>query len=110
MSSTAVLRPGIALGRYPQREDLREGWLDRTAASLAGLVRQGAYGRSPGHRQFRLRLGHRLLELGAVEHRRHRTRRLDLQGGPLAVGETAGAEGEDEKWCCRPYHLAHVSR
>ena len=35
MSSTAILRPGIALGRYPQREDLRDGWLDRTAAGIA---------------------------------------------------------------------------
>jgi preprotein translocase subunit SecA len=52
MSSSAVLRPGIALGRYPQRDDLRDGWLDRTAASIAGFVRQRAYGRSPGHEEF----------------------------------------------------------
>jgi preprotein translocase subunit SecA len=52
MSSTAALRPGIALGRYPQREDLRDGWLDRAAASLAGFIRQRAYGRRPGHEEF----------------------------------------------------------
>jgi preprotein translocase subunit SecA len=52
MSDTTVLRPGIALGPYPQREDLREGWLDRAAASVAGLIRQRAYGRNPGHREF----------------------------------------------------------
>ena len=52
MSSTALLRPGIALGNYPQREDLRDGWLDRAAASLAGLVRQQAAGRNPGHQEF----------------------------------------------------------
>lgn len=52
MSSTAALRPGIALGRYPQREDVREGWLDRTAASLVGFVRQRAAGRSAGHSAF----------------------------------------------------------
>jgi len=52
MSSTALLRPGIALGHYPQREDMRDGWLDRTAASIAGLVRQQAYGRNPGHQEF----------------------------------------------------------
>lgn len=52
MSSTAVLRPGIALGSYPQREDLRDSWLERTAASLAGIVRQRAYGRTPGHQEF----------------------------------------------------------
>jgi preprotein translocase subunit SecA len=52
MSSSAALRPGIALGRYPQREDLRDGWLDRTAAGLAGFIRQRAYGRNPGHEEF----------------------------------------------------------
>ena len=52
MSSTAVLRPGIALGPYPQREDSRESWLDRAAASLGGFIRQRAYGRSPGHEEF----------------------------------------------------------
>ena len=52
MSSTALLRPGIALGHYPQREDMRDGWLDRTAASIAGFVRQQAYGRNPGHQEF----------------------------------------------------------
>src|SRR5687768_5987959 len=52
MSSTSVLRPGIALGPYPQREDLRDGWLDRAAASLGGFIRQRAYGRNPGHAEF----------------------------------------------------------
>jgi len=52
MSNTATLRPGIALGPYPQREDLRDSWLDRMAASLSGMVRQRAFGRSPGHEEF----------------------------------------------------------
>ena len=52
MSSTSVLRPGIALGPYPQREDLRDGWLDRAAASLGGFIRQRAYGRNPGRGEF----------------------------------------------------------
>ncbi|NJD35993.1 MAG: prepilin peptidase [Betaproteobacteria bacterium] len=52
MSSTAALRPGIALGPYPQREDLRDGWLDRAAASLGGFIRQRAYGRNPGREEF----------------------------------------------------------
>ena len=56
MSSTAALRPGIALGRYPQREDVRESWLDRAAAGIAGFVRQRAAGRSPGHDAFLARV------------------------------------------------------
>ena len=34
MSSTTALRPGVALGPYPQREDLRDNWLDRAAGLL----------------------------------------------------------------------------
>jgi preprotein translocase subunit SecA len=56
VSDTAALRPGIALGRYPQREDLRDAWLDRAAASLGGFIRQRAYGRSPGHAAFLARV------------------------------------------------------
>ena len=52
MSDTSVLRPGIAMGPYPQRADLRDSWLDRTAASLGGFVRQRVYGRSPGRGAF----------------------------------------------------------
>lgn len=52
MSSTSTLRPGIALGPYPQRDDLRDNWLDRAAASMIGLVRQRLYGRSPGRGDF----------------------------------------------------------
>jgi preprotein translocase subunit SecA len=56
MSSTATLRPGIALGNYPQREDLRDGWLDRTAASITGFVRQRVAGRRAGHAEFLARV------------------------------------------------------
>lgn len=56
MSSTAALRPGIALGSYPQRKDSREAWLDRAAAGLGGIVRQYAYGRKPGHEEFLARV------------------------------------------------------
>ena len=52
MSSASALRPGIALGKYPQREDSRDGWFDRAAAGLAGFVRQRAYGRNPRNAEF----------------------------------------------------------
>jgi preprotein translocase subunit SecA len=52
MSSTTALRPGVALGPYPQREDLRDNWLDRAAAGVGGFIRQRAYGRSPGRGDF----------------------------------------------------------
>ncbi|NNJ92581.1 MAG: preprotein translocase subunit SecA [Gammaproteobacteria bacterium] len=52
MSSSAQLRPGVAVGPYPQIEDIRENWMDRTAAKLVGLFRQRVSGRNPGHTRF----------------------------------------------------------
>jgi len=72
MSSTTLLRPGIALGPYPQRDDLRDGWLDRAAASLGGFIRQRVYGRSPGRGEFISRVdeeGQRLAALTDKEIR-----------------------------------------
>jgi len=79
MSSTAVLRPGIALGRYPQREDLRDGWLDRAASSLAGFVRQRAYGRSPGHEEFLSRVNSEASDLSALTNQQIRDRVPELR-------------------------------
>jgi preprotein translocase subunit SecA len=79
MSSTAALRPGIALGRYPQREDLREGWLDRTAGTLAGFVRQIAFGRAPGHAAFLERVNAEGRELGALSNAQIRQRVPELR-------------------------------
>lgn len=49
MSSAALLRPGSAIGAYPQREDLRDSWLDQAAAGAVGLLRQYVHGRNPRH-------------------------------------------------------------
>jgi preprotein translocase subunit SecA len=66
--ATAALRPGIALGRYPQREDLRDSWLDRTAASMVGFVRQRASGRRPGYEEFVARVNEAARDLGALNN------------------------------------------
>jgi preprotein translocase subunit SecA len=47
MSSSALLRPGIALGAYPQQQDIRDSWLDRMSSSIIGRIRQRVYGRHP---------------------------------------------------------------
>jgi preprotein translocase subunit SecA len=47
-----MLRPGIAVGNYPQKEDVRDGWLDRTVGSLAGSLRQRLHGRSQHQMKF----------------------------------------------------------
>ena len=51
-ASTATLRPGIAVGEYPQKEDIRDGWLDQTAAGITGFLRQHVHGRSNRHVRF----------------------------------------------------------
>jgi preprotein translocase subunit SecA len=40
MSEAALLRPGIAMGSYPEREDVRENWLDRTTSAVFGALYQ----------------------------------------------------------------------
>jgi preprotein translocase subunit SecA len=52
MSSSALYRPGVLAGVYPQREEIRSGWLDQTVAAVAGRVHQYALGRKPRYRQF----------------------------------------------------------
>ena len=52
MSSAALLRPGSAIGTYPQREDIRDSWLDRVADSATGFVRQYVHGRSLRYQGF----------------------------------------------------------
>lgn len=79
MSSTSVLRPGIALGPYPQREDQRDSWLDRTAASLAGFIRQRAFGRSPGGGAFLAQVQREGEDLGALTDRQIKERIPELR-------------------------------
>jgi preprotein translocase subunit SecA len=52
VSSAALLRPGSAIGAYPQREDIRDSWLDRVADNATGFVRQYVHGRSPRYQGF----------------------------------------------------------
>src|SRR4051794_23445581 len=40
MSDVALLRPGIAAGAYPERDDVRESWLDRTTSAVFGALYQ----------------------------------------------------------------------
>ncbi|MEH6628456.1 MAG: preprotein translocase subunit SecA [Motiliproteus sp.] len=40
MESSASLRPGLVLGRYPQRDESPSGRLDRAASRISGFLRQ----------------------------------------------------------------------
>jgi len=53
MSRNSIhLRPGIEVGNYPEREDVRDNWLDRTAANITGVARQYIVGRNPRYMKF----------------------------------------------------------
>jgi preprotein translocase subunit SecA len=51
-TNSALLRPGVAVGRYPQREDVRENWLDRAVARTNGIARQLLRSRGRGYDRF----------------------------------------------------------
>jgi preprotein translocase subunit SecA len=117
MSSTAALRPGIALGRYPQREDLRDGWLDRTAASLVGFIRQRTYGRSAGNAPFIARVNAACGDLKNLSNREIREmvpdlrRRLyseGLQEELIARVFAIAREGADRLLKMRPFDVQLV--
>ena len=117
MSSTAALRPGIALGRYPQREDLRDGWLDRTAASLVGFIRQRTYGRSAGNAPFIARVNAASGDLKDLSNREIREmvpdlrRRLyseGLQEELIARVFAIAREGADRLLKMRPFDVQLV--
>lgn len=52
MSSTVLHRPGILSGVYPQREEIRAGWLEKAAAAAIGKFQQYVAGRRPRYRRF----------------------------------------------------------
>ena len=67
MSSAALLRPGSAIGAYPQREDIRVSWLDRAADNVAGFLRQHVYGRSLRYQAFIDTVNNKSIGLDGVE-------------------------------------------
>lgn len=52
MSSAVLNRPGVLAGVYPQREEIRPSWLEKTAAAAVGKVHQHALGRNPRYSHF----------------------------------------------------------
>ncbi len=77
--ASAGLRPGVAVGPYPEHEDIRDGWLDRTAAGLAGFIRQYAQGRHPQYRSFVDKVNQHSKGLDATSMANIRTQVLELR-------------------------------
>src|SRR5262245_37101926 len=66
MSEAALLRPGIATGSYPEREDERVSWLDRRASAVWGAVYQ-RFGRNNLDRSFLRRVAEASEGLGLLK-------------------------------------------
>lgn len=97
MSEAALLRPGIGTGSYPEREDMRESWLDRTTSAVFGALYQ-RFGPNHLDRSFLRRVAraseglellttHKLSEMASVLRRDlHRNGlRPDLVASAFAV-------------------------
>jgi preprotein translocase subunit SecA len=97
MSEAALLRPGIGTGSYPEREDVRENWLDRTTSAVFGALYQ-RFGPNHLDRRFLRRVAraseglellttHKLSEMASVLRRDlHRNGlRPDLVASAFAV-------------------------
>jgi preprotein translocase subunit SecA len=97
MSEAALLRPGIGTGSYPEREDVRESWLDRTTSAVFGALYQ-RFGPNHLDRRFLRRVAraseglellttHKLSEMASVLRRDlHRNGlRPDLVASAFAV-------------------------
>jgi preprotein translocase subunit SecA len=97
MSKAALLRPGIGTGSYPEREDVRESWLDRTTSAVFGALYQ-RFGPNHLDRRFLRRVAraseglellttHKLSEMASVLRRDlHRNGlRPDLVASAFAV-------------------------
>lgn len=97
-ASSAALRPGIALGLYPQREDLRDSWLDRTTASIIGFIRQRAFGRNPGYEAFLSLINAEAIGLGDMSNK-------EIKAGIPELRRRLYSEGLQEKLVVRVFAL-----
>jgi preprotein translocase subunit SecA len=86
VSDAVLFRPGILAGIYPQREEVRAGWLEKVAASATGKVHQYLLGRNPRYARFvdavdAQSVGLDTLDEGVLaKHATELRRRLNAQG------------------------------
>ncbi|ARN76454.1 prepilin peptidase [Oceanicoccus sagamiensis] len=67
------------MGNYPQREDSREGWFDRTADKIGGFIRQYIYSGSLDDQQFIDAVNQAAEGLDALDDKGLRAQVIDLR-------------------------------
>ena len=75
-----MLRPGVAVGWYPQREDVRDSMLDRAAAAAMGFVRQQLRGLGSGNWRFVKEVNKHTERLADINEFEFRRAMRDLRG------------------------------
>ena len=78
-ASAAMLRPGIAVGEYPQKDDIRDGWLDQTAAGVTGFLRQHLHGRNNHFVRFAGEVNRHSENIDSLDEEALRTRVTQLR-------------------------------
>lgn len=78
-TNSALLRPGVAVGRYPQREDVRENWLDRAVARTSGIARQLLRSRGRGFDAFIEQVNHAAAGLESLSEQELNWRTRELR-------------------------------
>ena len=86
MSSATLLRPGSAIGAYPQREDVRDSWLERVADNTLGFLRQHVHGRSLRYRGFINAVDKKSAGLEDLDEAALKSRVTDLRKQLYSVG------------------------
>ncbi|MGI9333338.1 MAG: DEAD/DEAH box helicase, partial [Gammaproteobacteria bacterium] len=97
MSATAM-RPGSALGPYPERENLRLGALDRAVAKLSAAWMASGRGAAAGFRRL-------LPELEARSRRFENSREDELEAERQALREALGRRGLHRDLVARAFAL-----
>ena len=113
-SSSAMLRPGVALGGYPQKQDVRDSIPDRIVAAMNGFIRQHLKRVQSRNSRFVKavnREGEKLGQLSELELRRYSRdlrRRLyseGLEGGHVVEAFAAVREAAERKLGLRHFDV-----
>jgi preprotein translocase subunit SecA len=95
--SSALPRPGVLLGPYPERLDSRQSWLDRAAVSLTGAF----VSRTPNLRRLRQFAE----QVGAQRRSFENLDERGLRETTLALRQDLGRAGLDDELICKAFAL-----
>ena len=72
------MRPGLVSGYYPERDDLENGWIDRSFSALQGKLAQLSIDRKSGLRKVAAAIGHQGETLTTLDNAQLKEKRIEL--------------------------------